>query len=37
MGYQKEGNDFSTLYPFNMSEHYHKDCGLYNYNDQYEV
>ena len=37
MGYQGENNDFSLFTPFNQSEHYHADCGLYDYNNQHEV
>lgn len=31
------GDDFSQVYPFNHSEHYHNKCEIQNWNDQNEV
>jgi len=31
------GMDFSQIYPFNKSEHYHDDCQITNWNDQANV
>jgi len=31
------GEDYSEVYPFNKSEHYHTDCQIVNWNDQAQV
>ncbi len=31
------GTDYSKIYPFNKSEHYHSNCQIVNWNDQAQV
>ena len=31
------GNDFSKIYPFNKAEHYHSNCDINDWNNQYQV
>ena len=31
------GDDFSQIYPFNRQEHYHNDCNIDNWGDQWQV
>lgn len=31
------GNDFGQIHPFDKSEHYHNNCGINDWNNQWEV
>jgi alpha-amylase len=31
------GNDFGQLYPLNKAEHYHQDCSIDDWNNQWQV